>query len=197
MCDEATSSQVSLNFMCRAGYVCDFGTSPDTSLEAPVGQFRTLCPAGYICVDGTALSNAYRTLCVAGYYCPTGTGSHLIGIRANDAVNRRLNISTANPHLNVQNVQYLSANDVRVTSDHSKLCMEGIDQDLLLRYEKQWLPEGGPLSKSYLQYLRKHNDHNRGVPYQNLSRLTGEFVMSCDMFILYVVLHYVLGDLDF
>ena len=60
VCDERTNSSTSQVFLCRAGYVCVFGTTPETSLEAPAGQFRMLCPAGFVCKDGTTYSNGNK-----------------------------------------------------------------------------------------------------------------------------------------
>jgi len=57
VCDEATSSTTSQKYLCRAGYVCIYGTTPERSLESPTGQFRMLCPEGFECTDGTTFSN--------------------------------------------------------------------------------------------------------------------------------------------
>ena len=171
VCDEATNSSISLNFKCRAGYVCDSGTTPDPSLEATMGQFRRVCPEGYYCIDGTTLTNAFRTLCPAGYYCPSGTGDPIIGVFANDAANRDLNLSMADPYINLQHVSYRVKGDVRTISDHEKFCQEGIDLDLTLRYERQWLPLNVELNNKYLEYLNKQSKGR--LPYQNDSVLTG------------------------
>lgn len=57
VCDERTNTTTGQVFLCRAGYACAPGTTPDPSLEAPMGQFRMLCPAGYECPDGTTFAN--------------------------------------------------------------------------------------------------------------------------------------------
>ena len=57
MCDEATNSTTGQVYLCRAGYVCVFGTTPETSLEATAGQFRMMCPPGFVCQDGTTFAN--------------------------------------------------------------------------------------------------------------------------------------------
>eukprot|EP00981_Chlorochromonas_danica_P002026 scaffold413_cov176-Ochromonas_danica.AAC.22 len=171
VCDEATNSTFSLLYLCRAGYVCDTGTTPETSLEATMGQFRKLCPPGYVCNDGTTLQNAYRTLCPVGYFCPTGTGDYYVGTMANDGANRDLNASIINPSLNKHHVVYLVNDDVRVMSDEEVTCLQGIDSDLRLRYQKEWLPEGEDLNNKYLLYLRSHVVGR--LPYQNDPVLTG------------------------
>ncbi|KAJ1420578.1 hypothetical protein B484DRAFT_399833, partial [Ochromonadaceae sp. CCMP2298] len=173
VCDEQTSSSDSLNFLCAAGYVCDAGTTPDPSLEAPMGQFRKLCPPGYMCTDGTTLGNAFRTLCPANHYCPPGTGSIRLGRMANDAISRDLDAVLINPGRNAVHVTYNNDDDVRVGSDQDILCQEGTDTDLLLRYEREWLPEGQQLNNIYLEYLRAAVG-GREYPYRNDSASTGQ-----------------------
>ena len=168
ICDERTTSTESLLYLCRAGYACDKGSTPDPSLEATMGQFRTLCPAGYQCVDGTSRADAYRTFCPKNYFCPTGTGDPQIGIMANDAVNR--NLTDIDPGTNPMHVQYQSKDSVFVDSDQGFLCKEGIDPDLEMRYDLEWLAVGEGLNNQYLQYLRDQVDGR--LPYQNDPFLT-------------------------
>jgi hypothetical protein len=49
LCDETTTTASSGFYYCRAGYVSDFGSTPDPGLFAPAGQFKKLCDPGYIC----------------------------------------------------------------------------------------------------------------------------------------------------
>lgn len=163
VCDERTSSSVSLNFLCRAGYVCDYGTTPDRALDAPMGQFHKLCPPGYQCTDGTTWGNAYRTLCPLNFFCPTGTGNTLVGLMSNDAVNRDL--VEIDPGINSIHVTYKAKDVVFIASEQGYLCQEGIDTDLQLRYELEWLGEGQDLNNLYLSYLRTQTDGR--LPYQN------------------------------
>ena len=101
VCDERTTSETSIFYECHEGYVCDFGTTPDTSLEAPMGQYIALCPAGFVCYDGTGLGQATRMQCPEDYFCTTGTANPLVGAVADDAINRRLSATDADPFLNV------------------------------------------------------------------------------------------------
>ena len=86
---------------CPPGYVCDFGTTPDVSIEAPRSKYEMLCPEGYICPKGTGFGQRYRIECPVGYFCPTGTSSIELGRLANDAVNRDLDEFEANPFINI------------------------------------------------------------------------------------------------
>jgi hypothetical protein len=70
----------------------------------------------------------------------------------------------------MRHVTYLSNGDVRVISDHDKKCLEGVSEELKLRYERKWLPEFTELNNPYLKYLREHV--NGRPPYQNDSTLT-------------------------
>jgi len=157
VCDEQTSSDEAFDHVCRAGYVCEFGTTPDWNLLAPMGQFNRLCPQGYICGDGTGLSQALRTLCPSNYYCPTGTGDVDLGIVAGDAANRNLTADQANPFFDVRHVRYMNSDDVRVLSTHDSNCLDAIDSHLNVRYEVQWVPAGKEIYNPYLQYVNKAN----------------------------------------
>jgi hypothetical protein len=142
VCDEQTRSDEAFDFICRSGYVCEFGTTPDPDLMSTMGQFNRLCPAGYICGDGTGLSQAFRTLCPQNYYCPTGTGDVLTGIMAGDAVNRNLSKFEANPYYDIRHVRYVATDDVRVLSTHDSNCLDAVDDHLSVRYEVYWIHNG-------------------------------------------------------
>jgi len=159
VCDERTSSEISMDYLCRAGYVCAFGTTPDATLLAPMGQFRMLCPAGYVCTDGVGLRQAYRTLCPDNYYCPTGTGDVYIGTIASDAISRGLTAQEADPYNEIYHIRYAGDDDIRVISSHDRRCFEGVDEDLKLRYITEWIPAGDMdrlenIFLSFFEYLR-------------------------------------------
>lgn len=118
------------------------------------------------------LGQAYRNVCPANYYCPTGTGDYLTGLVAGDAVNRRLNATMANPYLDESYIRYFANDDVRVISAHDKRCFSGIDTDLSLRYEVDWIPaEHDVVNPSLLYLYYPKPDH---TPYQNDSFVTGQ-----------------------
>ena len=116
-------------------------------------------------------TQAYRNLCEVGYYCPTGTGDYLVGVVANDAINRFLNETTANPFYDISNVRYVNVDDVRVISSHDKRCFDGIDTDISLRYVVDWIPEGKNIQNPSITFLRRAKKYK--IPYQNNSVLTG------------------------
>ena len=167
VCDEATSSERSIHYECKAGYVCGFGTTPDATLLAPMGQFRKLCPAGYVCNDGTELGQAYNALCPAAapnyYFCPTGTGNVLLGTAANDAVSRGLSKEQIDPYREEIHVRLTENDDIRVISTHDSYCFSGSDVDLSIRYLSERIPisEDGTdpelkLQNPFLQFLNTY-----------------------------------------
>ncbi|CAM9249368.1 unnamed protein product, partial [Phaeothamnion confervicola] len=155
VCDEMTTSESSTYYSCREGYVCDFGTTPDPNIEAPEGQFTKLCPLGYVCSDGTGLGQAERELCPANYFCPTGTADPLAGQMADDAVNRGISATDANPFLDEAHVGYFGDDDVRIVSLHDLRCFVGIDDSERQRFYTRWLSEGDPPADVTIAYMRE------------------------------------------
>lgn len=171
VCDEKTTAVESIYYPCRAGYVCGAGSTPDPNIESVLGQFKRLCPPGYYCRDGTGFGEQYSFICPANYFCPTGTGDPLIGTIANDALNRGLSASEANPFIDLRHIRYLENDDVRAVSTHDALCFEGVDVELDEQHKVFWLPEGQNLSNPYVDFLREARPDKR--PYSNDARLTG------------------------
>merc|ERR1711871_1611368 len=178
ICDEATSSERSIHYECKAGYVCGFGTTPDATLLAPMGQFRRLCPAGYVCNDGTELGQAYNALCPAAapnyYFCPTGTGNVILGTAANDGVSRGLSKEQIDPYHEEIHVRLTENDDIRVISTHDRYCFSGSDVDLSIRYLSERIPiseEGTDpelkLQNPFLQFLNTYVPGK--LPYIELS----------------------------
>ncbi|CAM9134493.1 unnamed protein product, partial [Chrysoparadoxa australica] len=153
VCEERTTSEMSVFYPCREGYVCDFGTTPDPDLEAPEGQFTQLCPAGYVCRDATGLGQARRQVCPANYFCPTGTADIFMGRVADDAVNRGLDQDMSDPFASALHLKYLADDDVRVVSGHDLACFQGVDSDLSIRYRTRWLTEAEESNDPFLSYL--------------------------------------------
>ncbi|GMH75263.1 hypothetical protein TL16_g06701 [Triparma laevis f. inornata] len=180
VCDEMTTTAMKNDHVCREGYYCDFGTTPDPNLEAPRGQFSNLCPAGHYCNDGTGLGQAYRFLCPEGFFCPTGTGNPFLGAVADDAQNRQLGVSIANPYTDKVHLKYLADDEVRLIGDHERRCFNGIDVDFKRRFEKSWRDIGQNMTNSHLSYLRDLKDNNplyngtSFIPPYNLDDENGE-----------------------
>jgi len=171
VCEQQSTLMMAVYYLCRQGYTCDFGTTPDTNLESPAGQFKTLCPAGYICADGTTRGQANLYPCPLNFFCPTGTANPLIGAIASDALNRNLNADLVNPFLNEQNVYYLNSNDVRLLSDHDLRCLLGVDADFEQRYKTQWFGKySHPPANIYTDYLRNGTGPH---PYVQNKNITG------------------------
>ena len=173
VCDEGTSSDKAFDYPCRAGYYCDYGTTPDPSVSSPTGQFRKLCPPGFVCMDATGKGQAYRTLCPVNYYCPAGTGDNVLGTIAGDAINRGLSAIDANPYYDRKYVRYIENDDVRVLSKHDLNCLDGIDQDLSLRYDVVWQGERSNQNNPFIRYLIEYTN-NKSVPYTNDPLVTGQ-----------------------
>jgi len=153
VCDELTTQERSVFFRCRGGYVCDFATTPDPSLEAPQGQFKRLCPTGYYCPDGTGRGQQIRYKCPAGHFCPTGTADPYLGSMANDAVNRGMTEVEADPFYNVINLKHIAKNDIRVISDHDRRCFDGVDRDLKIRYRQRFISSSTLSNNQNVNYL--------------------------------------------
>jgi hypothetical protein len=164
VCDEMTTTAGKNDYICREGYYCDFGTTPDPDLEAPRGQFAKMCPKSHFCPDGTGLGQAYLNLCPENFFCPTGTGNPYIGSIANDAINRGISADLSNPNLGMINLKYLGDDDVRVIGDHESRCFSGVDSELMRRSDKNWRAVGQDLNNPHLTFLRELKDVNE---YQN------------------------------
>jgi hypothetical protein len=102
-CYERTTSLTAVDNICKAGYVCDFGSTPDVTLNAPQGQYNQLCPTGYYCPEGTGAGQQYQYPCPDNYFCPTGTADPWLGLSAQDSFHRLLNVTMADPFLYMNN----------------------------------------------------------------------------------------------
>lgn len=177
VCEEESTKSESVLFYCREGYVCDFGTTPDVSLEAPMGQFHQLCPAGFVCADGTGLGQSERNSCPADHFCPTGTASALVGAMADDALNQGLTRDQADPFRNVVNAKYLANDQVMLVSDHDLHCFLGADIDFYDRYKTEWKRnDTDPPINLYNDYLRVPREGFH--PYVDDVNVTGQNVSA-------------------
>lgn len=134
VCANKTTSLTAQSSPCQGGYVCDFGTTPDIDLIAPLGKFKLMCPEGYVCVDGTGLSQQFRGPCPVGYFCPTGTSDAFLGYLAGDAFNRGFTRDEADPFLMSANPYVLMPPHVRLPrniSIHDYRCFQGINSTLI------------------------------------------------------------------
>jgi len=163
VCDEMTTTAQMNNYICREGYYCDFGTTPDSSLEAPRGQFSRMCPREHFCPDGTGLGQAFLNLCPEGHFCPTGTGNPFVGAIANDAINRGLSADISNPYIDRTHLKYLGDDDVRVIGDHERRCFNGVDADLKQRDDVNWRAVGEDMNNPHLTFLREMKVPNEYV----------------------------------
>eukprot|EP00750_Incisomonas_marina_P013799 INCI17542.1.p1 GENE.INCI17542.1~~INCI17542.1.p1 ORF type:complete len:3776 (-),score=497.18 INCI17542.1:2420-13582(-) len=102
-CYERTTSLTAVDHICKAGYVCGFGSTPDVTLNAPSGQYKQLCPAGYYCPEGTGVGQQFQYPCPENYFCPSGTADPWLGILADDSFHRVLNATMADPFLYMSN----------------------------------------------------------------------------------------------
>lgn len=133
VCADKSTSQSGTSVKCPAGYICPFGTTPDDSLEAPQGHYANICPQGYHCADGTGLDAAdYQ--CPLNHYCPTGTSDPMIGVMANDGLNRGLKGETIDPDRGLRNLVYFGEDSFKLLSDHESKCISGIDITLENRF---------------------------------------------------------------
>ena len=103
LCYERTTSLSAVDHQCKAGFVCDFGTTPDVTLNAPMSQYKQLCPAGYYCPAGTGVGQQYQYPCPENFFCPTGTADPWLGLSADDAFHRLLNQTMADAFLYMNN----------------------------------------------------------------------------------------------
>jgi hypothetical protein len=133
VCDEKSTSESSITTECPPGYVCSFGTTPDTLLDAPQGQFANMCPVGHFCIGGTGLE-ATEYQCPMGFFCPTGTSNPIHGVLADDSINRYIKIDSADPNKRLQNIAYFGEDQFQLLSDHDLTCLGGIDSSMKERY---------------------------------------------------------------
>ena len=66
---------------------------------------------------------------------------------------------------------YSDVSDLRLVTPQESSCINGVNEELKLRYELDWLAEGEKLINPYIEYLRTAK-HGR-MPYKNESILTG------------------------
>ena len=160
VCDEATTLEGSQQYQCAQGYSCDFGTTPDLSLEALAnGQFGTLCNNGYECMDGTDIEDS-ENLCPTNFFCPTGTADSMLGLLAEDGMNRDIDEQHGNPNLNQTHIVYTGGEDFYLLGEHQKNCMDGVDSSLKHRYKVEWLRSFTDLPNSHIEYLVRSVDRN-------------------------------------
>ena len=133
ICDEQTNSTLGTSTECPAGYICDFGTTPDSSLESPQSKYKTICPAGRFCPNGTGIS-AHDNLCPLGYFCPAGTSNATQGKLANDALNRHLDNELVDSFKGVDHVRYLGQDSFHLLIKHDSDCIDGEEVSLSSRY---------------------------------------------------------------
>jgi hypothetical protein len=138
ICDESTTLAKSIDYKCRAGFVCDFGTTPDWDIEAPFSQFKVLCPEGYYCPAGTGHGQRNTRPCPEGYFCPAGTAMPDLGLVASDAIVRNLTAEEADPYYDMTHLVHISNDDIRVLSAHDARCIYGGDIELGFRYRTRW-----------------------------------------------------------
>jgi IPT/TIG domain. len=122
ICDQGTSSQSSNLMQCPAGYICDYGTTPDTALEAPSSKYKYMCVDGKYCPGGTGILST-GNYCPSGYFCPTGTSNPILGILANDATNRHLSLEQIDPFRDRKYVRYLGGDLFQLLSKHDSSCI--------------------------------------------------------------------------
>ena len=164
VCDEATSLEMSDKFSCREGYICNFGTTPDTTLENPLGQFSVLCSAGSVCQDKTGAGKSKD--CPVNHFCPTGTADPRLGALADDSLNRGIDEVYANPYTESSHIKYTREQDFFLTGNHQSVCMDSNDEALSRRYRSQVnaLAKSKP-SRQHLMYdIYEAYAINQGLP---------------------------------
>ena len=154
VCDEKTSGEGAASYPCAPGYVCGLGTTPDASVAAPSGQFGKLCSEGYQCEAGTGIEER-DSPCPPNFFCPTGTAVASLGLMANDALSRKLDLSSYdNPHLRVFVTGSLAAED-----ENESICLSAADGPLAERYDTRWKRPGDSVN-SHLEYLSRVADRD-------------------------------------
>eukprot|EP00940_MAST-03C_sp_MAST-3C-sp2_P001609 g1609.t1 len=136
VCFERTTASSALSYLCPPGFVCDYGTTPDTDLESPSGMLSILCPEGYFCPEGTGRGQMFRNQCPEGFFCPTGTGNPYDGTMARDSILRSISRDDANPrmHGDLQDPSMMFLHLPSVTlpryySEHDRRCFDGIHSE--------------------------------------------------------------------
>ena len=161
-CNERTGATEASSNPCPVGYVCDFGTTPDELLFAPMGKYNQLCPAGYFCFQGTGFGQRFQGVCPEGYFCPSGTGQPLVGVMANDAINRGLDARQANPFTDIVECKLLPFERLpRCISQHDQNCFDGINAELLTQSFVKDFGDGriGPVNAATDADVRCGRDH--------------------------------------
>jgi hypothetical protein len=166
VCGERTSSSKSDDLPCALGFICKFGTTPDSSLEATYGQFNTLCPQGFFCPGG--IGTVSRDLaCPKDYFCPTGTGNPLLGTLADDAIVRRKHLDL---NMNVSMFRYRNLvflhnlEKFQLQNDHDYYCHFGNDDIINERYD---LILEGEEEINQIMSWSKQRPINRGIWFRN------------------------------
>eukprot|EP00941_MAST-03F_sp_MAST-3F-sp1_P003443 g3443.t1 len=150
VCYERTNSVTALDNMCPPGYVCDYGTTPDVDLEAPMGVYKQLCTPGFFCPEGTGINQAERNVCPPDFFCPTGTAEPMEGKLAGDSVRRELNVTLADPFAPPLHQLHLPGVDLPgYYGDHDVRCFRGINGSArnppIIR---TWINDTGPWSEN-------------------------------------------------
>ena len=133
VCGEQTNSTTSTSTKCPPGYVCQFGTTPDISLEAPRSKYKPLTENSMFCSHGTGLS-ASESFCPMGYFCPPGTSNPTYGIVTDDALMRGMTTSMSDPENAVHYLRYFGYETFRLLSKHNSYCINGEESSLNDRF---------------------------------------------------------------
>jgi hypothetical protein len=166
VCGERTSSSKSNDLPCDLGFICEFGTTPDISLEAPYGQYKTLCPQGFFCPGGIG-TISQELACPKDYFCPTGTGDPLLGVLADDAIVRRdhLDSNIIDSMFRFRNlVLDRNLESFLLQNDHDYFCHFGNDGSINERYD-MILEEGDETNQLMSRF--KQRFVNRGIRFKN------------------------------
>lgn len=135
VCGERTNSTTSTSVKCPPGYVCEFGTTPDESLEAPRSKYKKLCEHGMFCELDIGVS-ASESICPIGYFCPPGTSNPLRGTLSDDSLQRGI-VSPAmvDPERDVRYLRYFGHDTFGLLSEHDSNCLNGEENSLVDRFE--------------------------------------------------------------
>lgn len=135
VCPEKSTSQSSSEMLCAPGFVCKFGTTPDSFLDTPNGQsqYANLCPHGLYCNNGTGIS-INNNQCPQNYFCPSGTADPYLGQMANDGLKRYLKGDMIDPGIGNKNVLYFGGDNFQLISNQETKCLSGLDNSLDNRF---------------------------------------------------------------